>query len=58
MRTEGRFDVPGFDRFGFHPDPRLDQRIPRLWGLLLTIAALGVGAVTLVLLVLVRIVLG
>jgi hypothetical protein len=58
MSADGRSDGFGFDRFGFHPDPRLDRRIPRLWGLLLSIAALGVGALTLVLLVLVRLVTG
>jgi hypothetical protein len=52
MSTDRRFD--GFDRFGFHPDPRLSRRVPRLYGLLLSIAVLGVGAVTLGLLVLVR----
>ena len=35
-------------------DPRLDRRIPRLYGLLLSIAVLGVVAVPLGLLVLVR----
>jgi hypothetical protein len=55
MSTDSRFDgFDGFDRFGFHPDPRLDRRIPRLYGLLLSIAVLGVVAVTLGLLVLVR----
>jgi hypothetical protein len=40
--------------FGFHPDPRLDRRIPRLYGLLLSIAIFGVGALMLGLLLLVR----
>jgi hypothetical protein len=41
-------------RSGFHPDPRLDRRVPRLYGLLLSILVFGVGAVTLGLLVLIR----
>jgi hypothetical protein len=54
LRAEERLQGFGFDRFGSHPDPRLDRRVPRLYGLLLSIAAFGVGAVALVLLVLVR----
>ena len=54
LHAEERLEGFGFDRFGSHPDPRLDRRIPRLWGLLLSIAVLGVAAVTIVLLVLVR----
>lgn len=53
-RLEGRTEGFGFGRFGFHPDPRLDQRTPRLYGLLVSIAVLGAGAVTAGLLLLVR----
>lgn len=54
MSADGRFEGAEFGRFGSHPDPRLDRRIPRLYGLLLSIAVLGLGAVALGLLVLIR----
>ena len=58
IRAHERLEGFGFDRFGFHPDPTLDRRVPRLWGLLLSIAVLGAGAVTVVFLLLVRPVFG
>jgi hypothetical protein len=58
LRVEKRFEGFGFDRFGSHPDPRLDRRIPRLYGLLLSIAVLGVGPIAVVLVVLVRLAIG
>jgi hypothetical protein len=58
MASKARFEVPGFDRFGGHADPRLDRRIPRLWCLLLSIAVLGLLAVTALLVLLVRVATG
>jgi hypothetical protein len=58
LRAEERLDGFGFDRFGSHADPRLDRRIPRLYGLLLSIAVTAAGAVTLGLAVLIRIAVG
>lgn len=53
--AEARSQGFGFGRFGTHSDPRLDRRIPRLYGLLLSIAVFGVGAVALGLMVLIDI---
>jgi hypothetical protein len=54
LSPDKRAEGFGYGRFGAHTDPRLDRRIPRLYGLLLSIGVLGMGAVTLGLLVLVR----
>lgn len=58
LRAEERLEGFGFGRFGAHDDPRLDRRIPRLYGLLLSIAVLGGSALTVALLMLVRLVTG
>jgi hypothetical protein len=58
IRASERLEGFGFDRFGAHDDPRLDRRIPRLWGLLLSITVLGVSGLTIVLLVLAQLVSG
>jgi hypothetical protein len=58
MAHKQRFEVPGFDRFGKHADPRLDRRVPRLYGPLLTIAACGIFAVAVLVVLLVRIAVG